>query len=118
MYFDDVLATELPLAPLIKKENLAPVCRSEILEHLGETITRITWLLFLFGVRVSFTAEYNRRMKTGLLQVAGKTVFQWNCEDPSDCPDLPHTFTREGQKFSLSWLVTDLKETFDLKVNG
>jgi len=44
-------------------------------------------------------------------------VFQWSCEDPAECPELPYVMTKEGQKFVLSWLVTDVNETFELKVN-
>ena len=48
----------------------------------------------------------------------GKTVCQWDCADPADCSNLPHNFIKEGQKFMLFWRVTDLKETFGLKVNN
>ena len=62
LHLGDILATELPPAPPIKKENLPPVCRSDVLEFMGETVARLTWILFLFGVRFTFTAEFNRRM--------------------------------------------------------
>ena len=118
LHLDDELATELPEAPPITKDNLPPVCRSEVLEFIGETITRVTWTLFLSGVKVLFTAEHNRRMQTGSLLVSGKIVFQWNCEDPAESSDLPYLMTKESQKFTLSWLVTDTKESFDLQVNN
>lgn len=86
-------------------------------EFIGETVTRLTWTLFFSGVRKPFTAEYNRRMRTGTFSVDGKIEFQWSCEDPSECPELPYTMTKQGQKFALSWLVTDTKETFELRVN-
>lgn len=113
-----MLVTELPPAPPITKDNLPPVCRSEPYEYMGETITRLTWTLFLFGVCTPFTAEFNRRSQTGTFSVGGKTVFHWSCEDPADSSDLPYVMTREGQKFILSWIVTDTKETFDLRVNN
>ena len=81
-------------------------------------MTRLTWTLFLFGVCTPFTAEFNKRMQTGTFSVSGKIVFQWNCEDPTESPDLPYLMTRQGQKFVLSWIVTDTKESFDLKVNN
>lgn len=118
LHLDDVEATELPLAPPITKANLPPVCRSDVHEFIGETITRLTWTLFLSGVRASFTAEFNKRMQTGTISVDGKIVFQWNCEDPAESPDLPYNMTKQGQKFTLSWIVTDIKETFELKVNN
>ena len=62
LHIDDVLATELPPAPAITKENLPPVCRSEIHEFIGETVTCVTWTIFLFGVLVPFTAEHNKRI--------------------------------------------------------
>ena len=100
------------------KSNLEPVCRSDVLKYIGETITRTTWLFFFFGLRVPFTAEYNRRMQTGSLTVAGKVVFQWSCQNPADCDALPYYMTRNGQKFELAWIVGDSEETFDLRVNG
>ena len=93
---DDVLASELPLAPPIKKENLDPVCRSEVLEHIGETITRVDWLVFLRGVSTTFAAEHNKRTQTCTISVAGKMVSQFSCEDPSETPELPYLITREG----------------------
>ena len=94
------------------------MCRSEVHEFIGETITRLTWTLFLFGICTPFTAEFNKRMQTGSFSVSGKIVFQWNCENPAESSDLPYVTTKEGQKFVLSWIVTDIKETFDLKVNN
>ena len=94
LYLDDVLATELPPAPPITKENLPPVCRSDVHEFCGETVTRLTWILFLFGVCTPFTAEFNKRMQTGTYSVDGKIVFQWSCEDPAESPDLPHVMTK------------------------
>ena len=117
MTIEDVLATDLPQAPPIKKENLDPVCRSEVLEYIGETITRVDWLLFLRGLRITFTAEHNRRTQTCTIYVAGKIVSQFSCEDPSETPELPYLITREGQKFVVAWIITDLKETFALQVN-
>ena len=67
LYLDDVLATELPLAPTIAKENLNTVYRSEELEFIGETITRVTWIVFLFGLRATFTAEHSKRMQKSSL---------------------------------------------------
>ena len=87
-------------------------------EFIGETVTRITWTLFLSGVCTPFTAEFNKRMQTGYFSVDGKFVFQWNCENPAESPDLPHVMTRQGQKFVLSWIESESKETFDLKVNN
>ena len=78
----------------------------------------MTWTLFLTGVKVPITADFNRRMQTGSLMISGKIVFQWKCEDPAESDELPYNFTREHQKFSLIWLETDLKESFELKVNG
>ena len=57
-------------------------------------------------------------MQTGTLEIDGKIVFQWNCEDPAECSHLPYLRIKDGQKFVLSWLVTDMQETFDLKVNN
>ena len=96
LHINDVLATELPPAPAITKDNLPPVCRSEVYEFIGETVTRLTWTLFLFGVCAPFTAEFNKRMQTGTFQVAGKTVFQWDCEDPAQSPDLPYHMIKQG----------------------
>ena len=48
----------------------------------------------------------------------GKVVHSWNCEDPYECKDLPYVHTKDGHKFVFSWLVTDIKETFDMKVNN
>ena len=45
-------------------------------------------------------------------------MFKWNCKDPAESPDLPHVMTKEGQKFELSWIEMDTKESFDLKVNN
>ena len=92
----DVLATKLPLAPPIKKENLAPVCRSEVLEYIGEIITRVDWLLFVRGLRTTFSAEHNKRTQTCTISVAGKMVSQFSCEDPSETSELPYLITREG----------------------
>ena len=118
LHLDDIDATELPSAPVITKDNLPPVCRSEVHEFIGETVTHLTWTLFLFGVRIPFTAEFNKRMQTGTYAVGGNIVFQWNCEDPSESSDLPYVMAKQGQKFVLSWIVTDIKETFDLQVNN
>ena len=100
-----------------KMENLDPVCRSEVLEYIGETITRVDWLLFLRGLRITFSAEHNKRTHTCTIYVAGKIVIQFSCEDPSETPELPYLITREGQKFVVAWIITDLKETFALQVN-
>ena len=94
------------------------MCRSEVLEFIGETITRVTWLIFLYGVNVPFTAEFNRRSQTATFEVAGKLVSQWSCEDPARSDSLPYTLTKQNQKFVLNWLVTSDKETFELQVNG
>lgn len=118
LHFDDILVDDLPPAPPITKANLPSVCRSDVHEFIGETLTRITWTLFLYGVCTPFTAEFNRRMQTGTFSVAGKIEFQWNCEDPAECAELPYTMTKQGQKFVLSWNVTETKECFDLKVNN
>jgi len=72
---EEVLANEMPPAPAIKRENLDPVCRSEVLEYEGETLTRVDWLLFLIGLPTTFTAEYNRRTQTCTISVAGKMVL-------------------------------------------
>ena len=76
---EDVPATDLPPAPPIKKENLDQVCRSEVLEHIGETITRVDWPLFLRGVRTTFAAEHNKRTQTCTISVAGKIFHQFSC---------------------------------------
>ena len=94
LHLDDVLATELPQAPPITKTNLPPVCRSDVHEFIGETVTRITWILFLSGIRFPFTAEFNKRMQTGSFKIDGKIEFQWSCEDPAESSDLPHIITR------------------------
>ena len=93
---EDVLATDLALAPPIEKENLDPVCRSEVLEYNGETITRVDWLLFVRGLRTTFSAEHNKRTQTCTISVAGKMVSQFSCEDPSETSELPYLITREG----------------------
>ena len=93
---EEVLASELRQAPPIKKESLDPVCRSEVLEYIGETITRVNWLLFVRGLRTTFAAEHNKRTQTCTISVVGKIVHQFTCEDPSNTPELPYVFTREG----------------------
>ena len=75
LFLDDVKFEELPEAPPVAKENLNAVCRSDVFEHIGETIIMVTWILFIIGLRVSVTAEFNRRMQTGTLSVGGKVVF-------------------------------------------
>ena len=87
LYIDDVLATELPPAWSIRKEDLNDVYRSDIHEFIGESLTRVTWLLFLFGKPVPFTAEYERRSQKGTLEIDGKPVHEWTCEDPLDLND-------------------------------
>ena len=74
LYIDDVLVSELPAAPAITKDHVPPVCRSDVHEFIGETVTRLTWTLFLFGVCTPFTAEFNRRMQTGTFRVDGKII--------------------------------------------
>ena len=96
LHLDDILVTELPPAHAMTKKNIPPVCRSEVHEFIGETVTRLTWTLFLFGVCTPFTAEFNKRMQTGTYSVAGKIVFQWSCEDPAESSDLPYVMTKEG----------------------
>ena len=75
LFLDDIDATKLPSAPPLGKDNIDPVCRSEVIEFNGETITRKTWLLFIKGLRVPFEAEFNRRMKTGAMLVNGKSIY-------------------------------------------
>ena len=118
MTIEGELATELAPAPPIKRENLPPVCRSEVLEHIGETITRVDWLLFLKGLRTPFSAEFNRRMQTCTLSITGKIVRQFHCEDPSETSELPYVLIKEGQKFVVVWEITDTKESFALQVNA
>ena len=79
LHVDDVLVTELPKAPPIKKENLPKVCRSEITEFLGESKTRKSWLLFLQGTPNVFAIEHDKRTQMCSLWVAGKLLAQWHC---------------------------------------
>ena len=99
LHVDDVLATELPKATPIKKQNLPEVCRSEITEFLGESKTRKSWLLFLRGVANVFAIEHDKRTQMCSLWVAGKLVAQWHCIDPYECPSFPYLLVRDGIKF-------------------
>ena len=74
LHVDDVLVTELPKAPPMKKENLPEVCRSEITEYLGESKTRKSWILILRGVANVFAIEHDKRTQMCTLWVAGKLV--------------------------------------------
>ena len=91
---EDVLASDLSKATPITMENIPDVCRSDVLAFKGKTITRVSWILFLKGSRISLTAVYNERLQTGILYQDGKILFQFSCEDPSECPDLPYFFTK------------------------
>ena len=82
-----MLVTELPEPWFITKENLDAVYRSEVHEFIGNSLTRVTWHLFLFGKAVPFTAEYEKRSQKGTLEIDGKPVHEWTCEDPLDLND-------------------------------
>ena len=58
---DGVDYEDLPKAPPITKEDIPAVCRSETIEHIGETVTRVTFQLFNDGVLTPWTAEHNKR---------------------------------------------------------
>ena len=61
LYIGDMLATELPTAPPIILSDSSSVLKSESYEYISETMTRMTWLVYLRGEKVSFVAEYNWR---------------------------------------------------------
>ena len=73
----EVLSTDLPSAPPIRKENVPDVCQSDTLSFLGEVKKRFTFQLFIYGLLHQIIAEHNARSLTTSLEVEGKLEKQW-----------------------------------------
>ena len=50
LWINEVLTTDLPVAPPIKKENIPVVCQSDNLVFLGDVTKRVTFQLFIEGL--------------------------------------------------------------------
>ena len=50
LWINEVLVTDLPAAPPIKKENIPVVCQSDNLVFLGDVTKRVTFQLFIEGL--------------------------------------------------------------------
>ena len=96
LHLNDVLVTDLSKAPPIKKDNLPPVCRSTILEHITETLTRVTINLFFAGELAPLECELNRRSNNATFLLNGKMLKQFYCEDPESSQDLPYITTHKN----------------------
>ena len=61
LWVNDILATALLKAPLIKKENIPPVCQSDNLVFNGEVTKRTTFQIFIDGLLEQIVANHNAR---------------------------------------------------------
>ena len=50
LWINGILATDLPAAPLLKKENIPVVCQSDNLVFSGVVMKRVTFQLFIDGL--------------------------------------------------------------------
>ena len=78
MWINDVLVSDLPSAPPIKKDNIPIVCQSDNLVFLGDVTKRVTFQLFIEGLLHQFIAEHNCRSLTTFLEVDDKISKQWH----------------------------------------
>ena len=78
LWINNVLAEDLPEAPLLKKENIPVVCQSENMVLLGDVIKRVTFQLFIEGLLHQFVADHNARSLCTFLEVDGKINKQWD----------------------------------------
>ena len=122
LWINEVLVTDLPAAPPIKKENIPVVCQSDNFVFLGDVTKRVTFQLFIEGLLHQFIAEHNCRSLTTFLEVDDKIMKQWNGVTLEQLAAEPFTFYHLGQKFVLKWVIADpesgLPDTFALEANG
>ena len=116
------MATELPKAPLIEKENIPILCQSENFVFNSEVTSRITYNVFIKGLLSQILAEHNRRSLCTKIEVDGKIVKQWDGMTLEQFADQPHTFYVNEQKFTLFWIVqpdhSEAEDGFELHANG
>ena len=75
---DGTLATDLPPAPPIAKEDIPVVCQSDNYEYKGEVTTRITYNVFVEGTLSQIVAEHNRRSLSTSVEVDSKIEKHWD----------------------------------------
>ena len=78
LWINDTIVSQLPIAPLIEKENIPVVCQSDNLVFLGEVTKRVTFQLFINGLIHQFVADHNARSLCTFLEVDGKIEKQWD----------------------------------------
>ena len=92
IWINEVLVTDLPAAPPIKKDNIPMVCQSDNLVFLGDVTKRVTFQLFIEGLLHQFIAEHNCRSLTTFLEVDNKISKQWDGVTLDKLSEEPYTF--------------------------
>ena len=93
---NEVLVSELPPAPPIKKDNIPLVCQSDNHVFLGDVTKRVTFQLFIEGLLHQFIAEHNCRSLTTFLEVDDKIMKQWDGVTLEKLSEQPYTFYHLG----------------------
>ena len=92
MWINDKPVNELPIAPLVKKDNIPAVCQTDNFFFKGEVITRATFQVFVEGILHQFIAEHNARSLSTSLEIDEKIEKQWDGLKLDQIAETPYTF--------------------------